>query len=319
MWVEMQIGKFENNLCVTFKIKYITTTVSRRGAEDTDNFTNALLTEEIGSMLTCEQNPALKLSGGVSNMNTKIQYKIKLPLVLVSASFLLMASLSGVTAQNQPSSDEVMKILVAGNERFAEGKPTYPHEGAVRRAEASLGQHPIATIISCSDSRVPPELLFDEGIGDLFIVRVIGNIGGADEAGSAEYGVEHLGTRLLVVLGHSQCGAVTAAVNHAELHGNIPPLIAHIAPAVKVAHRDNPKLKGEALIPEAIKANVFQSIEELFTRSNVIRAKAREGTLKVVGAIYDIKSGRVNWLGTHPRQDALIVRKAVAARSGKKH
>lgn len=244
---------------------------------------------------------------------------IQLTIVFASVSFLLIASITGVTAQNQRSSDEVMKLLVAGNERFAEGKPTYPHEGAVRRAEASLGQHPMATIISCSDSRVPPELLFDEGIGDLFIVRVIGNIGGADEAGSAEYGVEHLGTRLLVVLGHSQCGAVTAAVNHSELHGNIPPLIAHIAPAVKAARRANPKLKGEALIPEAIKANVFQSIEEIFTRSSAIRARTREGTLKVVGAVYDIKSGRVNWLGTHTKQDTLISRKATGARSGKKH
>lgn len=247
-------------------------------------------------------------------MNAKVRFVINVTIVIACA-----ASLSGANAQEQPSADEVMKILIAGNERFAEGKPTYPHEGAARRAEVSLGQHPLATIIACSDSRVPPELLFDEGIGDLFIVRVIGNIGGTDEAGSAEYGIEHLGTRLLVVLGHSQCGAVTAAVNHAELHGNIPPLISHITPAVKAARQANPRLKGEAFIAEAVKANVFHSIEELFTRSSAIRSLAREGKLKVVGAVYDIKSGRVSWLGTHPKQNSFVSRKAGAARSNRKH
>lgn len=204
-----------------------------------------------------------------------------------------------------PSADEVIAMLKKGNERFAGGNPTYPHEGAARRAEVSPSQHPLATIISCSDSRVPPEILFDEGIGDLFIVRVIGNIGGADETGSAEYGVEHLGTPLLVVLGHTSCGAVTAAVTHAVVRGSIPPLLAHIKPAVRTARQGRPELKGNDLIPEAIHANVFHSIEELFNRSETIRSRVQTGKLKVIGAIYDLKSGRVNWLGTHPKQTAL--------------
>lgn len=176
----------------------------------------------------------------------------------------------------------------------------------VRRREVAAGQHPLATVISCSDSRVPPEILFDEGLGDLFIIRVIGNIGSVDETGSAEYGTEHLGTPLLVVLGHTSCGAVTAAVTHAEVHGSIPLPLAHIKPAVRVAHKTHPELRGKALVPEAIRANVWHSIQELFTRSEIIRSRVRAGKLKVIGAIYDLPSGQVNWLGTHPQQQAWL-------------
>jgi carbonic anhydrase len=233
-------------------------------------------------------------------MNAKIRVKQLFPAFAITVVILSM--FGAVFSAGMPDADEVIAMLTKGNERFAAGQPTYPHEGARRRAEVSAGQHPLATVISCSDARVPPEILFDEGIGDLFIVRVIGNIGGADETGSAEYGVEHLGTPLLVVLGHTSCGAVTAAVTHAEVRGSIPPLLAHIQPAVRTARREHPELKAEALIPDTIHANVFHSIEELFNRSEAIRSRVRSGKLKVVGAIYDLKSGRVNWLGTHPKQ-----------------
>lgn len=209
-------------------------------------------------------------------------------------------------ADQLPSADEVIAILEKGNQRFAAGKPEYPHEGAARRAETSAGQHPIATVISCSDSRVPPELVFDEGIGDLFVIRVIGNIGSVDETGSAEYGVEHLETPLLVILGHTHCGAVTAAVTHTEVHGSIPPLLAHINPSVRTAKHDHPNLKGDELIAEAVKTNVFHSIQELFNRSRIIRHRIGSGKLKVVGAIYDIQSGKVDWLGEHPKQKQLL-------------
>lgn len=209
-------------------------------------------------------------------------------------------------ADNPPSSNDVLEALTKGNQRFVSGKPEYPRQDAARKAEAAQGQHPIATIISCSDSRVPPELVFDEGIGDLFIIRVIGNIGSLDETGSAEYGTEHLGTPLLVVLGHTKCGAVTAAVNHAEVHGSIPPVLAHINPAVRNAKHDHPSLKGDELIAETIKTNVFHSIQELFNRSSIIRHRVTTGKLKVVGAIYDLGTGQVNWLGEHPKQTQLL-------------
>ncbi len=221
----------------------------------------------------------------------------------ILAVVLGMLVLGGST---QPTAEEVLTGLKNGNDRFATGKPTYPHEDAVRRAEIVAGQHPVATVVACSDSRVPPEIIFDEGLGDLFVVRVIGNIGGADETGSVEYGVEHLETPLLVVLGHSKCGAVTAAVTHLHVEGAIPPLIAHIKPAVVTARRTHPELKGEALIPEAIRTNVFHSIEELLKRSRIIRAGIEAGKLKVVGAVYDVSTGRVEWLGPHPREAALV-------------
>jgi carbonic anhydrase len=224
---------------------------------------------------------------------------------LVSAFFITLGLLIG-SSTTPPIADEIIAMLKQGNERFASGKPTYPHESLMRRAEVAAAQHPVATVIACSDSRVPPELLFDEGIGDLFLVRVIGNIGGADETGSAEYGVEHLGTPLLVVLGHSSCGAVTAAVNHMEVRGNIPPLLAHIKPAVQKALKAHPELRGNDLVPAAVEANVLHSMQELFARSEIIRARVRNNKLKVVGAIYDLKSGQVNWLGALPNQAALL-------------
>jgi carbonic anhydrase len=222
---------------------------------------------------------------------------------------ICVAACVAAVAQTPLSPDDVIAVLKKGNERFAADRPSYPHESLMRRVEAAGGQHPVATVISCSDSRVPPELLFDEGIGDLFIVRVIGNIGGADETGSAEYGVEHLGTPVLLVLGHTGCGAVTAAVNHTEVHGSIPPLLAHIEPAVETARSAHPELTGGELIPEAVKANIFHSIEELFKRSDAIRRRVQTRKLKVVGALYNLTSGRVDWLGEHPGQEALAGRR----------
>lgn len=209
-------------------------------------------------------------------------------------------------ADNPPSPTDVLEALAKGNQRFVSGKPEYPHQDAARKAEATQGQHPVATVISCSDSRVPPELIFDKGLGDLFIIRVIGNIGSLDETGSAEYGTEHLNTPVLVVLGHTKCGAVTAAVTHAEVHGSIPPVLAHITPAVRTTKHDHPNLKDDELIAEAIKANVFHSIQELFDRSSIIRHRVSSGKLKIVGAIYDISNGQVNWLGEHPKQTQLL-------------
>lgn len=236
----------------------------------------------------------------VSTMMNKTHFKI------THAVAVLFGILFIAFADTPKSPNDVLEALTKGNQRFVSGKPEYPRQDAARKAEAAQGQHPVATIISCSDSRVPPELVFDEGIGDLFIIRVIGNIGSLDETGSAEYGTEHLATPLLVVLGHTKCGAVTAAVTHAEVHGSIPPVLAHINPAVRATKHDHPNLKGDELIAETIKTNVLHSIQELFNRSSIIRHRVSAGKLKVVGAIYDLGSGQVNWLGEHPKQMQLL-------------
>ena len=205
------------------------------------------------------------------------------------------------------SSDQALSQLKEGNERFVGGAAKHPNQNAERRKEtATKGQKPIATILSCSDSRVPVEILFDSGIGDLFIVRVAGNVADVDEIGSIEYGVDHLGTPILLVLGHTRCGAVTAVVENAQVHGSIPELVANIEPAVARVKSANPNMGKDAMINEAIQENAWQSIEDVFVKSEAVRKRVREGNLKVIAAIYDIESGKVTWMGPHPKEKAMV-------------
>lgn len=207
-------------------------------------------------------------------------------------------------AVQKPSPDKVIEMLKAGNKRFVEGKCEHPNIDGKRIAQAgkeNQGDHAYATVITCSDSRVPAELLFDAGIMDLFIIRVAGNVCDTDEVGSIEYGLAHVHTPLLVVLGHTQCGAVTA-VTHAiqgkghALERNIPPLVDNIEPAVRRAMETHPDIKDDAIIPHAIQENVWQGIEDLFMKSAAVRDIVKKGTAKVVGAIYDVGTGKIEWL-----------------------
>lgn len=217
------------------------------------------------------------------------------------------------------SPDEAMNMLKEGNARFTGGALKHPNQDQDRRSlTASKGQHPFATVLSCSDSRVPVEILFDSGIGDIFVVRVAGNVADIDETGSMEYGVDHLGTPLLVVLGHTHCGAVTAVVQNDQVHGNIPPLVDNIGPAVAKAKAAHPELSGNALVEETVKANVWQVMEDIFKLSEAMRNGAKGGTVKIVGAIYDIDTGKIDWLGSHPEQDKLIA-KYTTATTGSSH
>ncbi len=242
--------------------------------------------------------------------------------VLVLAIALIALSLrtwgnATPTDSVMPSPEEALTRLTEGNGRFISGKSTHPRIDAKRLAEtAENGQHPFATVITCSDSRVPVEVLFDQGVGDVFVIRVAGNVCDTDEVGSIEYGVDHLETPLFVVLGHTHCGAVTAVTTEAELHGSIPPLVDNITPAVKKAALANPHLAKDELVPEAIKANCWQSIEDLFKASPATRDRVKAGTLKVVAAIYNIRTGKVGWLGSHPDQDRLL---AVATAPSEPH
>jgi carbonic anhydrase len=229
-------------------------------------------------------------------------------LLLPALALLLALNIPVLAAGAGPgvSPDEALTMLKSGNARYVTGKPQYPRQNKARRVlTAAKGQTPFATILSCSDSRVPVEVIFDQGVGDLFVVRVAGNVAGEDEVASMEYAGEHLHTPLLVVLGHSKCGAVTAVVEDAHLHGSLPALAARIKPAVaktRAAHRD---LSGGALLDAAIKANVQQAMADLFTKSQIIKDLVKEGKLKVSGAIYDLESGKVKWLGPHPEEKEL--------------
>ena len=190
-----------------------------------------------------------------------------------------------------------------GNTRFATGKSTYPDLSLDRRKEtADKGQHPLAVIVGCSDSRAPVEVIFDWGIGDLFVVRVAGNVCDTDEIASIEYAAGHLKTPLIVILGHTKCGAVTAVATHAEVGGNIPKLVDNIQPAVDRVKKNQPNLSGDALIEASIKANIWQSIQDLLTRSEEVRKLINEGKLKVIGGMYHLDDGTVEWLGSHPNE-----------------
>ncbi len=225
------------------------------------------------------------------------------------ALFIVVASQAWGSSNDvsSVSPDQAIRMLKNGNAAFVAGAPKHPNANKKRRElTASKGQHPFVAMLSCSDSRVPVELLFDTGIGDIFSVRVAGNVADTDEIGSLEYGVDHLGAPLLVVLGHTRCGAVTAVVQDAHLHGNIPPLVAHITPAVDKVKTQQPGLAEDALVNAAIKANVWNSIEDALKKSAILREKVISGRLKIVGAVYDINSGQVEWLGIHPDQDKLL-------------
>ena len=207
-----------------------------------------------------------------------------------------------------PSAPDVIAELKRGNAAFVQGATRHPHQDLARVREVAAGQTPVVTVLSCSDSRVPVEMLFDQGIGDVFTVRVAGNVADTDELGTIEYGVDHLGTPVLVVMGHTKCGAVTAVATGAELHGHIPELVDNISPAVAAAKQKNPTMDEKALVEPAIVENVFQSIADVITKSPLVRKKLKEGKVKVVGALYHLEDGSVEWLGEHPHEKDLIAK-----------
>nr|WP_321451979.1 carbonic anhydrase [uncultured Carboxylicivirga sp.] len=222
--------------------------------------------------------------------------------LLLGFCFVLVS----VSAQ-QLSTTEALASLKDGNKRYINGKSSHPHQNQHQRDITwEEGQHPFATIIACSDSRVPVELVFDVGIGDVFSIRIAGNVCDIDEVGSIEYGIAHLGTPVLVILGHSSCGAVTAVTRGDEVHGSIPALVDNIAPAVELAKHKHGSEFSEELLNAAIENNVWQSIEDLLTHSPDARDLVKKGNLVIEGAIYDLHTGEVKWLGHHPKEKKLL-------------
>lgn len=236
--------------------------------------------------------------------------------VIVVGFFLAVSAsptLAGKAAAKKPSPDQCIAILKEGNTRFVQGKAKNPHTDTARLIQAgkeNQGDHAYATVITCSDSRVPAERVFDAGVMDIFVIRVAGNVCDVDECGSIEYGLAHVHTPVLVVLGHTQCGAVTAVTKavlgkgHA-LERNIPPLVDNIEPAVRRAMAQHADVKGEAIIPQAIEENVWQGVEDLFMASPACRNIVKSGKAKVVGAIYDVGTGKVKWLAESKTQEIL--------------
>lgn len=184
--------------------------------------------------------------------------------------------------------DAALKKLLAGNKRFVERKPEYPDQTKARLQEVAQSQHPFVTILSCADSRVPAEIIFDQGIGDIFDVRIAGNIVTTEALGSLEYSAVLLGTPLLMILGHERCGAVTAAIQNESLSDGIISLVKSIKPAV-----DKVKSKSGDLVENAVVANVQYQIERLRKTSPLIVEQEQQGKLKIVGGRYDLDTGSV--------------------------
>jgi carbonic anhydrase len=185
--------------------------------------------------------------------------------------------------------DTALARLLDGNKRFVQQKLKHPHQSKSRLGEVATAQHPFATILSCADSRVPPEILFDEGIGDIFDVRLAGNIVTPEALGSIEYSAILLGTPLLMVLGHERCGAVTAAVKGEQVPGAISSFVKSIEPALKSAKK-NPS--GDP-VEDAVVANVKYQVDRLRKTSELLVQREQEGKLKIVGARYDLDKGEV--------------------------
>jgi len=235
-------------------------------------------------------------------MSTWINGKaIAMAVAIMAAGWSVSASEGEV---HKIAPDAALQQLKDGNARFIAGKSTHPNADAARIIQADKedqGKYAFATILSCSDSRVPVELIFDTGIMDIFVVRDAGNISGPDATASIEYGICHVHTPVLVILGHSRCGAVTTVTKVVngkiiKLEKNIPPLVNNIVPAVKRAQANHSDVHGDALIPYATEENVWLTIEDLLLKSPATREMVKSGKLKIAGAVYDLATGKVNWL-----------------------
>jgi carbonic anhydrase len=194
---------------------------------------------------------------------------------------------------SRPASlDEALARLIEGNRRFVEERPQAPVPSA-ERVELASGQKPFAVVLGCSDSRVPIETIFDQQPGNLFVVRIAGNIVTDEALGSIEYGVEVLQCVLVVVLGHSRCGAVQAALQHVEsgktFRGHIQRLATLIAPAAAET-----RAAGEHWWERAVIENVRIGVRQVMERSSIVRDAAAQGMVRTVGAVYDLHSGAVS-------------------------
>lgn len=223
-------------------------------------------------------------------------FKIKRFLVGLSIGLLVILPFRVFAASEESgiSADEALKLLVDGNNRFVSGKLEAKNLGDERRKELTQGQKPFATILSCSDSRVPPEHIFNQGLGDIFIIRVAGNVVDPIELGSVEYGAEHLNVPLVMVLGHRDCGAVKATLAGGEPEGNIGAIVKKIAPAVNTAKGKT--TDKDALLDTAIEENVRLTVNALTEKSPLLKHLVENGKLKIVAGIYDLSSGKVKLL-----------------------
>lgn len=190
-------------------------------------------------------------------------------------------------AAGKSAPDEALRRLIAGNKRYVSATLAHPNQTLERRTDQAQGQTPFAIIVSCSDSRVPPEVVFDQGIGDLFVIRSAGEVVTDVGIGSIEYAAAHLGVPLIMVMGHERCGAVKATLDGGEAPGSIGSIVNLIKPAV-----DKAKSQGGEVLDNAIRYNVGL-VSERIAASPIIRDKMARGELKIVRGVYDLDDGLV--------------------------
>lgn len=221
---------------------------------------------------------------------------MKKTLTLIALVVSLCLALSVLAAEKSTvTAEAAQKMLQDGNQRFLQAKYENPHRGEARIKEVAKGQKPFAVIVGCSDSRVPPEVVFDQGLGDPFIVRLAGNVVDDAALASIEYAIDHLGVPLIVVLGHERCGAVAAAVEavdkKAKPHGHLPALVKTLKPAV-----DETRGQSGNWMDNAVHANIRLVTYKLRASKPVLAPAVKAGKVKVVSAYYDLDDGKVNFI-----------------------
>jgi carbonic anhydrase len=225
---------------------------------------------------------------------------------------ILMAMALGVAAigaqDKLPPAGDVLRELKAGNAHHVAKRYQHPHQTAARQRELAATQSPHAIVLSCADSRVAPEIILEQGLGDLFDVRVAGNVASDAELASIEYAAEHLHTPLLVVMGHQKCGAVTAAAESGEAEGHLPSLLAMIRPAV-----DKARAEPGDLIDNAVRINVDNVVRQIRESKPLLGALVERGQLTVVGAVYSLDTGKVAWLPQKPSRSGAVAGKLLKA------
>ena len=232
--------------------------------------------------------------------NQSMKKSVYIALTLALTSFVpTIADDRPITAEQQKSltPDAVLTDLLEGNKRYVEGNISEPNIKN-RIAAASKGQFPQAVILSCLDSRVPVEDVFDQGIGDIFVGRVAGNVENVDQLGSMEFAAGAAGVKLVMILGHEACGAVKGACDGVEL-GNLTALLAKIKPAIDSVEgydAETRNSKNTEFLNKVIEANVRQTVKDVRERSALLAGMEKEGKIKIVGAIYSIHDGSVTLL-----------------------
>jgi len=213
---------------------------------------------------------------------------------LLTPILALAVSSLPLAAQRPATPDQALAELQAGNLRFVEGKSIRPNQSVARVKEVAEGQAPFATVLGCSDSRVPNEIVFDQGVGDLFIVRTAGQVSSYASWGSIEFAGVVLGAKLIVVLGHSKCGAVAAACTVPDVPGHIVTLINAIKPAADAAKGIEKEFGGH--VETAVRVNVAMQVTQLRRLEPVLSKGVAKGEFKIVGGVYDLQTGKVDFL-----------------------